>query len=123
LAGNTNRNTSVSVGSSLYQAPTAVILQTEGRDFSMQAHVQVQDISAVGGQNITRNRHGPAIKTGSPTGNMSMQMNSINLQGYVLRIYLLLYRHAVAQLVEALRYKPDGRGFDSRWCDWNFTLT
>ena len=26
---------------------------------------------------------------------------------------------AVAQLVEALRYKPEGRGFDSRWCLWN----
>jgi hypothetical protein len=23
--------------------------------------------------------------------------------------------HAVAQLVEALRYMPEGRGFDSRW--------
>jgi hypothetical protein len=22
----------------------------------------------------------------------------------------------VAQLVEALHYKPEGRGFDSRWC-------
>jgi hypothetical protein len=31
--------------------------------------------------------------------------------------------HAVAQLVEALRYKPKGRGFDSRWCHWNFSLT
>jgi hypothetical protein len=28
-----------------------------------------------------------------------------------------------AQLVEALRYKLDGRGFDSRWCHWNFSLT
>ena len=26
---------------------------------------------------------------------------------------------AVAQLVEALRYKPEGRWFDSRWCLWN----
>ena len=26
---------------------------------------------------------------------------------------------AVAQLVEALRYKSEGRGFDSRWCHWN----
>jgi hypothetical protein len=26
--------------------------------------------------------------------------------------------HALAQLVEALRYKPEGRGFDSRWCHW-----
>jgi hypothetical protein len=30
---------------------------------------------------------------------------------------------AVAQLVEALRYKPERRGFDSRWCHWNFSLT
>jgi len=31
--------------------------------------------------------------------------------------------YAVAQLVEALRLKPEGRGFDSRWCQWNFSLT
>ena len=31
--------------------------------------------------------------------------------------------HAVAQLVEALRYRPEGRGFDSRWCHRNFSLT
>ena len=24
--------------------------------------------------------------------------------------------YAVAQLVKALRYKPEGHGFDSRWC-------
>jgi len=30
--------------------------------------------------------------------------------------------HAVAQLVEALRYKSEGRGFDSRWRR-NFSLT
>jgi hypothetical protein len=29
----------------------------------------------------------------------------------------------VAQLVEALRYKPEGREFHSRWCHWNFSLT
>jgi hypothetical protein len=29
----------------------------------------------------------------------------------------------VAQLVEALRYKPQGRGFHSRWCHWNCSLT
>ena len=27
--------------------------------------------------------------------------------------------HAVAQLVEALRYKPEGSGFDSCWFHWN----
>jgi hypothetical protein len=30
---------------------------------------------------------------------------------------------AVAQLVEARRYKAEGRKFDSRWCQWNFSLT
>jgi hypothetical protein len=31
--------------------------------------------------------------------------------------------HAVAQLVEALRYKSEYREFDSRWYHWNFSLT
>jgi len=30
--------------------------------------------------------------------------------------------HAVAQFVEALRYKPEGRGFDSRCCYWKFFI-
>jgi len=32
------------------------------------------------------------------------------------------YRYAVAQLVEARRYKPECRGFDSRWCHWKFFI-
>jgi hypothetical protein len=28
----------------------------------------------------------------------------------------------VAQLVEALRYKPEGREFDFGWCHWTFSL-
>jgi hypothetical protein len=44
---------------------------------------------------------------------------SLNLK--IFTLYLL--GHAVAQLVEALRYKPKGRGFDSRWCHWNFRNT
>ena len=31
--------------------------------------------------------------------------------------------YAMAQLVEALPYKPEGRGFDFRWRPWNFSLT
>jgi hypothetical protein len=31
--------------------------------------------------------------------------------------------HVVAQLVEALFYKPEGRGFDSRSGHWIFQLT
>jgi hypothetical protein len=29
----------------------------------------------------------------------------------------------VAQLFQALRYKPGSHGFDSRLCHWNFSLT
>jgi hypothetical protein len=28
----------------------------------------------------------------------------------------------VVQLVEALRYKPEGRGLVFQWCHWNFSL-
>jgi len=31
--------------------------------------------------------------------------------------------HQLDATVEALRYKPAGRGFDSRWCHWNFSFT
>jgi len=30
---------------------------------------------------------------------------------------------AVVRSVEALYYKPESRGFDSRWCHWNISLT
>jgi hypothetical protein len=42
---------------------------------------------------------------------------------YFAFFYPLPRGHAVAQLVQALRYKPKGRGFDSRWCHGNFSLT
>ena len=31
--------------------------------------------------------------------------------------------YAVAQFIEALRYKSGGHGFDTQWCHWNFSLT
>jgi len=36
---------------------------------------------------------------------------------------IILLPPALAQLVEALRYKPEGRGSDSHWCRRNFSLT
>jgi len=30
---------------------------------------------------------------------------------------------AEMQLIEALSYKTEGRGFDSRWYHWDFSLT
>jgi hypothetical protein len=36
--------------------------------------------------------------------------------------YVGTWGYAVAQLVEALRYKPEGRRFDSRWCHSGLTM-
>ena len=36
-----------------------------------------------------------------------------------LRPITTLVAHVVAQLVEALRYKPEGHRFNSRWCHRN----
>ena len=52
------------------------------------------------------------------------------LSYYIIMLYLLyifgyhirVLGHAMAQFVEALRYKPEGGGFDSRWCRWDFSL-
>jgi hypothetical protein len=41
----------------------------------------------------------------------------------ILVFYCVWGTLLVAQLVEALCYKPEGRGIDSRWCQWNFSLT
>ena len=37
--------------------------------------------------------------------------------------FIIEWGHTVSQLVEALRYKSEGRRFNSRWCHWNFSLT
>jgi hypothetical protein len=36
---------------------------------------------------------------------------------------LILVGYAVALLFEEMRYKPEGRGVDSLWIHWNFSLT
>jgi hypothetical protein len=43
-----------------------------------------------------------------------------------LLCFRLLPRHSGVRggvVVEALRYKPKSRGFDSQWCHWIFSLT
>ena len=40
--------------------------------------------------------------------------------------YIYIYIPAGARggvVVKAVRYKPTGRGFYSRWCHWNFSVT
>jgi hypothetical protein len=40
---------------------------------------------------------------------------SLNIKKYVIILNI--------PFPGALRYKSEGRGFDSRWCHWNFSLT
>ena len=66
--------------------------------------------------------------------NPKLDENKIQMLKYLsmIDIFIKIYKflpvlrawggHVVAQLVEALRYKSEDRGFDSR-CHWNFSLT
>jgi hypothetical protein len=47
----------------------------------------------------------------------------IQLRNHSLNYEHIYIGHAVAQLVEALSYKSEGRGFDFRWRHWNFSFT
>jgi hypothetical protein len=40
-----------------------------------------------------------------------------------LETVLIWQTSRVTSLVEAVRYKPEGRRFDSRWYHWNFSLS
>jgi hypothetical protein len=63
---------------------------------------------------VERCRHSPVC----PHGVM------LNVTQAYLYLYSYLHQgYAVAQLVETLYYKPEGRGFDSRWSHWNFSVT
>jgi hypothetical protein len=42
---------------------------------------------------------------------------------FVLMVAKCMTNHAVALLIEALSYKPEGRGFDFRWYHWVFPST
>ena len=52
-------------------------------------------------------------------------MKDINHHGNSaqFKTWCLQYGKRGGVVVKALRYKPAGRGFDSRWCHWNFSVT
>ena len=45
-------------------------------------------------------------------------LEALGLSNHVKKITYLK-----CQLVETLSHKPEGRGFDSPWCHWIFSLT
>ena len=61
----------------------------------------------------------------SPTWKASVSDTPSRLNYCIILWYIDNVRGTllVEQLVEALRYKSEGREFDSRWCHWIFSLT
>jgi hypothetical protein len=60
------------------------------------------------------------------TSTMRSQAQLCHLPNISVKLYFNLFHlgaHAVAQLVETLHYKPEGRGFDSRWHNCTYSLT
>jgi hypothetical protein len=60
------------------------------------------------------------------SANQYTETNVIYFLFSLLTIKSLYMFSAVARggaVVLALRYKPKGRGIESRWCYWNFSLT
>jgi hypothetical protein len=72
---------------------------------------------------------GGRILLGDNTGGGTVTLRSIKFQCFgIALLYTSICTYislciAVAQLVEALSYKPEGHGFDSRLCHWDFSFT
>jgi hypothetical protein len=49
--------------------------------------------------------------------------NSILMGQKRTKIYTFMTEARGGGVFEALRYKPAGREFDSRFCNWNFSVT
>jgi hypothetical protein len=48
--------------------------------------------------------------------------NGLNILSHISSFHFVSSANAVAQLVEAVPYAPEVRGFDSRRYHWNFSL-
>jgi hypothetical protein len=83
------------------------------------------DFASVNNADIRRilhSLHYQHIHTILPLANLHSVKQYLWLM-HIYVFYCVFTWYAVAQLVEALRYKPEGRRFDSRWSHWNFSVT
>jgi len=62
------------------------------------------------------------MKSAVKTSSHAMWISFENGEFRILRL-VMSKSHAVTQLDEALRYKSEGREFDSGWGYWNFSST
>jgi len=51
-----------------------------------------------------------------------VQCEAAEISEHPINLFCYKNLHAVEQLVEELRYKPEGRGFDSQLCQWIFFI-
>ena len=72
--------------------------------------------------------HAVTVKTVHRLLYVCLISKTINTKYIILPVSFFIWvqvlsGHAVVQLVEALHYELEDRGFNSRWCQWNFSLT
>jgi hypothetical protein len=60
---------------------------------------------------------------GANPGHCGENSTLVRWNRLLFKEYEYLPTKILAQLVEGLRYKPEVRRFDSRWCYWKFSLT
>jgi hypothetical protein len=78
------------------------------------------------GQATTAHKHVPScLQQRRPNLNFMGISNKASMKEYAILLPALCIwgGHKMAQLMEALRYKRKGRGFDCRYYLWNFSLT
>ena len=63
-----------------------------------------------------------SIPKESSSGNSKNKKNLLHVVQNNDKPVMFLWLYTVAQLVKALRYNPEGHGFDSWWCHWNFFI-
>jgi hypothetical protein len=71
---------------------------------------------------MTSTNIGVLEMTNTNIGVLEMSSTNIDILEMTSTNIDVLERHALVQLVEALHYKREDRGFDSRWCHCNFSL-
>ena len=82
--------------------------------------IKKQSVAAISAQ-ITNNHPVRCVyKEATPSQHLFTVNTTLLI---VMLISSINQYHRVAQLLEAMRYEPEGRGFGTRWCHWNFFLT
>jgi hypothetical protein len=66
-----------------------------------------------------------SLKCGSaiPKSSFGTYGVPVRLTQFYITYISYIYVARGGAVIEALGYKPESRGFDSRWCHWNLSLT